>query len=294
MRTRSLLWASGSLFTILVLGAMPVSGAAESGTRHGAAVPLGDGSANAYVTVEGNRIVAVGVRISEAGLANLPPEPNTHSRCFDRNGNGQLEGHDECLGDYEMELEIPAAAPASAAMPFRWIALNWEAHGHAPPGVYDVPHFDFHFYMVDRESVRAIRVGGCADFIDCDDLEVARMPVPAGYTPGGYIEVGAAVGDMGNHLVNTASPEFADPPAPFTHTFIYGIYGGHVTFLEPMITRDFLAGRPNLCVPITQPAGWERTGSYPTEYCMRYLPDEQVLTVSLEGFVDRVAMSAGG
>jgi len=291
MRIRTLLCAGGGMLAFLVSGTMPAWAAGQDVTQHGATVPLGDGTANSYVVVDGNRLVAVGVRISEAALESLPAEPNTHSRCFDKNGNGQIDGHDECLGDYEMDLELPAGS-AIAGSPFRWIALNWEAHGHSPPGVYDVPHFDFHFYMVDRESVRAIHVGSCAEFIDCDDLEVARMPVAADYTPAGYIEVGAAVGEMGNHLINTASPEFGDPPAPFAHTFIYGIYGGKVTFLEPMITRDFLRGRPDLCVRITQPATWERSGSYPTEYCVRYLPGEPAVTVSLEGFLDRVAVSA--
>jgi hypothetical protein len=30
--------------------------------------------------------------------------------------------------------------------------MDWEPHGHPPPGVYDVPHFDFHFYMITPEE----------------------------------------------------------------------------------------------------------------------------------------------
>ena len=37
------------------------------------------------------------------------------------------------------------------------------------------------------------------------------------------------------------------------------------------------------------PAAWERSGYYPTEYCIRYRPDNQETTVSLEKFVYREA-----
>ena len=56
-----------------------------------------------------------------------------------------------------------------------------------------------------------------------------------------------------------------------------------------MITMAFLAGKPDLCAPIRQPAAWRRSGFYPTEYCMRYEAAGKVTRVSLEGLVHRAA-----
>ena len=37
-------------------------------------------------------------------------------------------------------------------MPLKWALLNWNPHGHIPPGIYDRPHFDVHFYMEPIET----------------------------------------------------------------------------------------------------------------------------------------------
>ena len=48
---------------------------------------------------------------------------------------------------------MPAlAASARADIPFKWVLLNWTPHGHIPPGVYDTPHFDVHFYLDSIEN----------------------------------------------------------------------------------------------------------------------------------------------
>ena len=63
------------------------------------------------------------------------------------------------------------------------------------------------------------------------------MPVPAGYVHADHIDVGAAVPDMGNHLIDFEVARAGRRGSPeFTHTFIFGAYDGQVTFYEPMIT----------------------------------------------------------
>ncbi|MGH8662238.1 MAG: hypothetical protein ACREUB_10830 [Burkholderiales bacterium] len=39
---------------------------------------------------------------------------------------------------------------------------------------------------------------------------------------------------MGNHLIDPTSPEFKGKK--FTRSWIYGVYGGRVTFYEEMVT----------------------------------------------------------
>ena len=36
-------------------------------------------------------------------------------------------------------------------IPFKHQVTNYNPEGHGPPGVYSVPHFDFHFYMVGND-----------------------------------------------------------------------------------------------------------------------------------------------
>ena len=278
-------WAGLAAILVSSIAAGTVTSAAPQ-TFTGEAVPLGDGAANTYVTLKGDVPIAIGIRLSESALEGLPALPNNTSRCFDLNGDGTMEAGTECLGDYETALLWPREA-ALAGLPFKWLGLNWNAHGHLPEKVYDKPHFDVHFYMADQEVIASIRPGPCGEWVDCEDFERARIPLDPRFLPVGHADVGGVVAQMGNHLINTLSPEFATPARDFTHTLIYGAYAGELIFIEPMVTREFLLGRPDTCNPISQPAAWQKPAHYPMHYCIRYLPDEGAVTISLEGFVRR-------
>jgi hypothetical protein len=252
---------------------------------------VGNGWARAYVALDANgNALALGVSLDKQVLAGLPKELHPTSRCFDKNGDGKMDAH-ECLGDYAFIFPLPEGEAAAAVAPFKWVSLNWNPHGHIPPAPppWAAPHFDFHFYIQDREAVKAIRTGTCGELIDCEDFKKATKAVPAKYVHRDHIDVGAAVPDMGNHLINSKAPELAKNGPPFTHTFIYGAYDGRITFLEPMITHAYLAGNPNMCASIKQPQAWELAGFYPTKYCIRHLDRVGRITVSLEGFVRRPA-----
>ncbi|RPH53798.1 MAG: hypothetical protein EHM84_03125, partial [Lysobacterales bacterium] len=134
---------------------------------------VGNGWARAYVALGANGSpLALGVSLDKDALAGLPKEPNLTSRCFDKNGNGKMDEH-ECLGDYAFIFALPEGEAARAVAPFRWVSLNWNPHGHiapAPPP-WAVPHFDFHFYIQEREAVKLIRTGTCGELIDCEDFK---------------------------------------------------------------------------------------------------------------------------
>jgi hypothetical protein len=210
---------------------------------------------------------------------------NSESRCFDLDDNGTHNGH-ECMGDYENILELPAAAAGIAGLPVKWIMVNWNAEGHLPPAppAYAEPHFDFHFYSVDRDRIEAIAPGRCGELVDCNDFARGSKPVPAPYLPAGHIDVGAVVARMGNHLVDSRSPELQNPPGRFTRTFIYGSFDGELIFWEPMITLDYLSRAKDECAAISQPERVKQSGYYPTVYCVRHDEREDRHTVSLEGF----------
>jgi hypothetical protein len=218
------------------------------------------------------------VEISAGALEELPPVPNTTSRCYDLDGNGKHTGH-ECIGDVERILDVPV--DSSVGLPFRWITVNWNPAGHHNTP-YARAHFDFHFHTGERNRVEAIASGRCGELADCEDFKVATRPVPAPYLPKGYIDVGAVVPRMGNHLLDSQSPELKDS-LPFSTTFIYGAYDGELIFWEPMITLDMLRKTRDACWSISQPEGFAQAGYYPTQYCIRRSRTGE-RTVSLEGF----------
>jgi hypothetical protein len=245
----------------------------------GGAEKMGAGTVQSFVRLDPSGApLAIGVTLSAGALEQLPPIPNAVSRCFDLDGNGRHTGH-ECHGDEERILDVPA--DSSVELPFRWIQVNWNPAGHHNTP-YAKAHFDFHFHTGDRDRVEAIAPGRCGELADCGDFKVATRPVPAQYAPSGYIDVGAVVPRMGNHLLDSQSPELKDS-LPFTSTFIYGAYDGELIFWEPMITLDFLRETRDACLEIRQPHAFRQAGYYPTQYCVRQDQRGQ-RTVSLERF----------
>jgi hypothetical protein len=275
--SRRALGAAGLLCGLCLV----LSGAVSSSERtlYGTFEKIGAGTIRSFVRVDhGGAPLAIGVEMSAGALEQLPPVPNTVSRCFDLDGNGTYTGH-ECLGDEERILDVPV--DSTAGLPFRWLQVNWNPAGHHNTP-YARSHFDFHFHTGDRNQVERIAPGRCGEMVDCGDFKRATEPVPAQYVPGGYIDVGAVVPRMGNHLLDSQSPELKDS-MPFSSTFIFGAYQGEIIFWEPMITLDVLKKTTGTCLDIRQPRGFQRAGYYPTKYCFRQDQRGQ-RRVSLEGF----------
>ena len=59
-------------------------------------------------------------RLSTAGRRAGRPGPgkNAKSRCFDLNKNGKVDGAEECEGDLEFKLALPASIPNREQIPF--------------------------------------------------------------------------------------------------------------------------------------------------------------------------------
>ena len=252
----------------------------------GAVSALGNGTVQSYGEFDANGVpTAVGLAFSAQALDGLPSGSDRH-HCFDRNKDGVVDHATECLHQYELVLPLPDAMARRADMPFKWVLLNWNPHGHIPPGVYDTPHFDVHFFMESIANVFAIQAGACGpEFVRCDQFQIGRKPVPANYMHADFKDVEAVVPAMGNHLVDLSGPEFNKQP--FTRTWIYGVYDGKVTFYEEMVTRSFLVSRPSTCFPIKQPPAVAVTGFYPTVSCIRHDAKTGEYLVSMERFILR-------
>jgi hypothetical protein len=254
----------------------------------GPAAPLGQGTVSGYAVLgETGAPIEIGVAFSAGALDGLPDRRNNSSRCFDLDGNGVINETRECEGDYQTNLALPAEIAGRDDIPFVFAMVNWNPEGH-PPAAWAPPHFDIHFYQVPEAAVEAIRVGSCGIFIDCDDFQRAIKPVPAKYVHPDHVSVEAAVGRMGNHLIDSQTPELGTPPKPFTHTWIFGAEDGRIIFHEIMTTQAFMALGPDTCRDIKQPEAWEQAGYYPTRYCFRHGEDGG-LKVFMNGFVLRPA-----
>lgn len=178
-------------------------------------------------------------------------------------------------------LDFPIQA---ARTPFQFMMIGWNPHGHIPVGIYDKPHFDFHFYIQDKQDVLAIRPGTCHE-TDCTDYKAAIEDVPAQYVPADYINKGVVAPMMGNHLMDQKAVEWHGHP--FTRTMIWGSDLGRITFFEPMITLASLTSDPNSCADIRQPEAYARAGYYPLSYCTQYDEATRKYRVSLEKWVYR-------
>lgn len=173
----------------------------------------------------------------------------------------------------ENDVVIPLHPKAKEATPFQFMVLDWNPHGHPPAGIYDKPHFDFHWYMVPKSDVD--------NYTDPVKLDAA---VPADYVPANYIGIDP-VPLMGKHWVDVTSPELNGQP--FTQTFIYGSYDSKVTFYEPMITLDFLKNTSNFERSIPQPAKFQKSGFYPTK--LRIVKHNGVTDIIFDGLTFRQA-----
>lgn len=243
---------------------------------------FGNGTYRAFSRLDANGTpVSVGVVFPKATLEGLPGgdgEPlHDGKTCYDLDGNDTIDLHAECVGGHSKTLHF-----GDNGTPFNSITINWEPHGHVPDGVYNKPHFDFHFYMISQIERRQITPGECFGLMNCAQEQIAINPVPDQYIHPDYINTQLAFAHMGNHYVDSLSPELNG--GEYTHTFILGAYDGLITFYEPMITREFLLSEPNSCYPIKQPAAFQESGYYPEKYCIQYNPWLEHYKVSLENF----------
>jgi hypothetical protein len=193
---------------------------------------------------------SLGVRFPASNLHNLPDE----------------------------SFEIVARFPHVAHLPFTHLYLVWEPHGHEPPGVYDVPHFDVHFYILPDSERRQITCTGA------DEAKCLKSP-PAAAVAANYIPTPAGVPMMGWHWLDALAPELHGQP--FTSTMIYGYYNGRLAFYEPMITLDFLRSHPHFADSIRQPQEFSKPGYYPKAYQVVYRSVTDSLEVALTNLVYR-------
>lgn len=221
----------------------------------GAPVNIGQGVARTVVRTDASGDPeALGVEFTPGVLEGLPEHDAT----------GSLSWHSF--------LAFPPDAPDTG---FSHLMINWNPEGHHPKKIYGVPHFDFHFYVIDWNRQLAIRYPHPETSDTTGVSRPADEMLPDGYMlpPGGHVN------QMGLHAVPKSAPELQGEP--FVHTLIYGYADGDLAFLEPMITRKFLKSRSDHVAAVPTPERYAKSGWYPTEFRVEYDEDDEVYRVML-------------
>jgi len=218
-------------------------------TFYGPTIPIGQGVARAWVKEnENGDPVAVGLNLTEKALQGLP-------------GPGQTP-----------EQYVFFFPKTKGKNFYTHMLVDWNPDGHEPPGIYTLPHFDFHFYFIPNEERLQI------PFLSPPAFDLAPAPE---YFPDGYMFTPGLVPEMGAHSVDVWSPEFA-PGGVFTKTYIWGSYQGEFIFFEPMITRSYLLTHPEDMILLRQPSAYQRDGWYPEYYSIKYSSNPNHYTIALE------------
>lgn len=177
------------------------------------------------------------------------------------------------LSDTAEQWVLPLPQEAVAATGIDHVGINWNPMGHLPPGIYDKPHFDFHFYL-ENERERA-------EFTSED--AAARAP-EADLVPAGYVMApGSFENGQGMHFADLESGEFHG--RGFGHSFIFGFYDGRMTFMEPMVSMDYLRSQDSDYGEVHQPQVYPRQGMYfPHGYSVTYDKKHKRYLIALHDF----------
>lgn len=235
----------------------------KSGTFFGPSQNLGNGTVRTYTTLdEGGRPTEVGLRLATSAMDGLPETGTT------------------------LMLAFPDQAAGTA---FDNVMLNWNPHGHDPAVLFGKPHFDMHFDMVDMATIQAI------DPADQNYAAKAEHAPEAKYVPQDYAVApgppvaAQAVPGMGVHLIDSSDTSLVPGKYDFQQIIINGTWDGRYTFIEPMITREWLQTGPTSEQALKQPQAYQKSGYYPTAYAVHVDEQTKDYVVSLAGLTMRTA-----
>jgi hypothetical protein len=194
------------------------------------------------------RVVEVGVTLPLASIEKAPVMEGM-----------TMHSHAEMRMD-RRTLRMPEAARVQTILDN--VDLYYAPMGHEPER-YAHAHYDFHFFSIPPEQVKAI---------DCRDLSM----IPLAHLPRGYAEgvppfqpvAQFCVPQMGIHAI--AVREFTGKNGPFEADLLLPHYGGEPISLEPMITRAKLLERQSFGGDLPQIGYWPGGKGLPTRFEARY------------------------
>lgn len=224
----------------------------------GPQVSLGDGKVRSWASIRKDGFpLEIGIEFTAEAFNNLSSDAQEHDT-----------------------FVVPLHQKAKAATPFDHIGLNWNPEGHPPPGVFSTPHFDVHFYMISMAERMQI-----PPWSPATDAAFNNYP-PPGYMPANYFTppgADTAEPQMGKHWLPVNLGDFL----PFSKIMILGTYDGKFTFVEPMVTLNYLQSNEELNFAYPQPQFFAKPGNYPTVYNIYRNTSNGHVFITLSDFVVR-------
>ncbi len=235
-----------------ILATPAIEQTVQAKTVFGTSQKMGQGSIRSFAKIDdkSKQVTEIGVVFSDSALNKLPTETT------------------------EYNLPLPKGIPN---LPFTHVGVDWQPHGHPPEPIYGNAHFDFHFYVISQKDRQQITVKG----LDSD--KVYKQPESKLIPPGYVLAPDSGEPTQGSHWINPKSSEFQGQPHGFGHTLVYGFYNGHLSFVEPMISKALLEKRQALKATIVQPSSCAQPGLYPTSYSLSHDAKKHTYTLTLSG-----------
>lgn len=208
-----------SRYATLTVIASSVTSTINAETIYGPPKPIGAGFLRDYIVFDDDDVpVEIGVELDEVlmDLSTMPTEAS----------DGQYDIIDATTGDvgwfccgHEVELtSVYQDDRADDTIPVKHFVANWNPQGHVPVGLFDVPHWDLHFYTVSSAKRRSIQTPATLDDTcdrlqnvipdliiptTCSDLDLLNKPIPADQVPPSHVcpfEGATVEPAMGLHL----------------------------------------------------------------------------------------------
>jgi len=242
---------------VLTAGVMAAAVGRDTSTTSSSCMAVLGSEVCTWVVMEGGTATELGATIPLALIEAVP-------------------GEAEMVWPPEELASIALPAEARQSLGIDHFGINWEANGH-PPETFLTQHFDFHFYNITRDRVRAI---------DCAN-EAKPATVPANYTlpdidvPGMGTLVGLCVPLMGMHAMPAG--EVHETHA-FEASMILGYYGAEPIFFEPMVSRELLLRKADFSVPMPTVQGLPHGVRYPAAFRAEYDADAERYRLIFTGF----------
>jgi hypothetical protein len=204
-------------------------------TFKGAEVTMGNGKANSYLKISGQGTpMELGMEFTATALTGLSQNPADFAN---------------------LTFVLPVDQKVLDLTPFDHLALTWAPAGHPPTGRFDVPHFDFYFYIMTAAEQNAI-----APYSPATAASFENFPA-ADFLPSSYNALAGGIPRFGKSWVD------ASMPLPLTHSLVYGSYNGKVVLQVAMGTKTLVESGATINAAYAQSQKFEKTGKwYPTRY----------------------------
>ncbi len=191
--------------------------------------------------------------------------------------DGVMNNLDTILRTFVLALPAPVVADDTT---FNHVFFTWNPIGHGPPGIFELPHFDFHFVTVTVAERQSVIPG------------IDPVYYPQEFVPIDYLRDNFPPGVVPFRGLHWADSSLHTTNANFKNVLIYNTYRGKLFAFEPMITRAYLLTNPDTIIAIKQAHYYRRTGDYPQNYSINHNAVNHNYNVFLRDFEPRVGNTA--